>query len=116
MSLVTGTTAVFGDTHPNPRGYLYPEAIRPHPQPTAGVGRAPCDSLFRTPSAHLGSGPHVWPDPSQGRLDVAQGGKQFILEGLTHPLGSLGEKLTLEGINHPHKVKMPPTVNVKPSS
>ena len=40
-----------------------------------GIGRAPCDSLFRTPSAHLGSGPHVWPDPSQGRLDVAQGGK-----------------------------------------
>ena len=39
MSLVTGTTAVFGDTHPNPRGYLYPEAIRPHPQPTAGEGR-----------------------------------------------------------------------------
>ena len=38
MSLVTGTTAVFGDTHPNPRGYLYPEAIRPHPQPTAGEG------------------------------------------------------------------------------
>ena len=34
--MVTGTTAVFGDTHPNPRGYLYPEAIRPHPQPTAG--------------------------------------------------------------------------------
>ena len=40
-----------------------------------GTGRAPCDSLRRTPSAHLGSGPHVWPDPSQGRLDDAQGGK-----------------------------------------
>ena len=45
----------------------------------AGIGRAPCDSLFRTPSAHLGSGPHVWPDPSQGRLDVAQGGTHLGL-------------------------------------
>ena len=43
-----------------------------------GTGRAPGDSLLRTPSAHLGSGPHVWPDPSQGRLDVAQGGETHL--------------------------------------
>ena len=38
-----------------------------------GNGRAPSDSLIRTPRAHLGSGPHLWPDPSPGQIQIMRG-------------------------------------------
>ena len=38
-----------------------------------GDGRAPSDSRIRTPRAHLGSGPHSWPDPSPGHRQSMRG-------------------------------------------
>ena len=54
------------------------------------------DSRIRIPSAHLGSGPHAWPDPSQGRLDVAQGETHLGLSPIGNNTACRGEETTRE--------------------